>query len=383
MTVAVRPPIALRRARIAAGVVFLVHGAAAGSFATRIPWIRDHLGLGSAALGLALVMPAIGALVTMPISGVLVHRRSGREVTRVLLGAACLALALPALAPGLASLCVLLALFGAAQGMADVAMNTQAVQVQERAGRSILSGLHGIWSLGALVGSGVGVVATRAEVGAPAHLALMAAALLVVGQLGAARLPAAEPVEPAVRAQRRRRPSWTVVLIGIIGFASIFGEAAAADWSGVYLRDVVGSSAPAAAAAYSAFACAMTIGRLLGDRLVDRFGGAACVRLSGVVGASGALLVALARAPGPAIAGFALIGAGVAIVVPLAFAAGGRSTEQAGHGVAGVATIAYGAGLSAPGAIGLLAELTSLSAAFAMVAVLLALITLGAAVLAR
>jgi predicted MFS family arabinose efflux permease len=373
----------LRSARVAVGAIFLVHGAVVGSFATRIPSIRDRLDLSPGSLGLALLVPALGAMLAMPVAGSLVHRFSGRATTRILLGAWCLALALPALAPGLAALCLLLTIYGAAGGMADVAMNTQAVQIEERYGRSIMSGLHGLWSVGGFVGAGIGVLAAHADIDARVHLAVMAVVLLAAGQLAAARLPEApatahaEADEPPLFA----RPTRAVLLIGLVGFCAVFGEGAATDWCALYLRDVVHSSAATAAAAYSAYAATMAAGRLAGDAIVRRLGAVRAVRISGVVAAGGALLVVVARSPGPAIAGFALIGMGVAVVVPLAFAAGGRAAPQAGHGIAGVATIAYGAGLAAPGIIGGIADVTSLSASFVVVAALSVLVTVGAGVL--
>jgi MFS family permease len=379
----VETPSALRSARVAVGAIFLVHGAVVGNFATRIPWLRDRLDLGPGALGIALLLPALGAMLAMPLAGSLVHRFSGRAATRILLSAWCLTLALPALAPSLAVLCLLLAIYGAAGGMADVAMNTQAVQIEDGYGRSIMSGLHGMWSIGGFVGSGIGVLAAHAGVDARVHLAVVALVLLAIGQIAAARLPEAPAAvhADAEEPPRFARPSRAVLLIGLVGFGAAFGEGAATDWSAVYLRDVVHSSAAIAAAAYSAYAATMAAGRLAGDAIVRRLGVVRAVRISGLVAAAGALLVVVARAPAPAIAGFSLIGIGVAVVVPLAFAAGGRAAAQPGHGIAGVATIAYGSGLAAPGIIGGIADLSSLSASFAVVAALSVLVTVGAAAL--
>src|SRR3954452_8080907 len=125
MIAAATNSVACCRAWLAVATTFAVHGAVNGSFATRIPWIRDRLGLSAGALGLALLMPAAGALLAMPVAGVLVHRVSGRAVTRVLIGAFACTLVLPALAPGLVWLALALLVFGAVAGMADVAMNTQ------------------------------------------------------------------------------------------------------------------------------------------------------------------------------------------------------------------------------------------------------------------
>jgi MFS family permease len=370
----------LRRAHVATGVVFAVHGAANGSFATRIPWVRDRLGLSAAALGLALLMPALGALLAMPIAGVLVHRFSGRAVTQVLIGGCCGALALPALAPGLVWLCLALVVFGAAAGMADVAMNTQGALVEQRAGRSIMSGLHGLWSVGGMAGSAVGVLAAHANLDARVHLTAMALALLVVGQVASRRLLAAPPAA-AGAGPRLAWPTRPVLLIGLVGFCAVFAEGASADWCAVYLRDVMGTSPATAAAAFTSFASAMAAGRLLGDRVVARLGTVATVRAGGALATAGALVVVVSRTPLLGILGFALLGLGIAVVVPLAFAAGGRAVPHAGQGIAAVATIAYGAGLAGPGAIGAIAQASSLPSAFVVVAILTALFTLGAGAL--
>jgi fucose permease len=376
-----------RREYAAVAVMFAVHGAANGSFATRIPWIRDRLGLSAGALGLALLMPALGALVAMPITGTLVHRRNGRTVTRVLIGGFAVALALPALAPAYGWLLLAMLVFGAVAGMADVAMNTQGLMVEERAGRPLMSGLHGVWSLGAMAGSAIGVVAAHADLDARVHLGAMALLLVVVSQVAARRLPVADAARDAGHAAsdppRLAWPTRPVLLIGLVGFCAVFAEGASADWCAVYLRDVMGTSPATAAAAYTGFAFAMASGRLVGDRVVARLGPVRTVRAGSVAATAGALLVVIARTPLLGIPGFALIGLGIAVVVPLAFAAGGRAVPHAGQGIAAVATVAYGAGLAAPGTIGAIAQVSSLPAAFVVVATLTALFGLGAGTLAR
>ncbi|HEY6760880.1 MAG TPA: MFS transporter [Baekduia sp.] len=365
--------------------LFAVHGAANGAFATRIPWIRDHLGLSAGALGLALLMPALGALVAMPITGTLVHRFDGRTVARVLIGAFALALALPALAPSYAWLLVAMLVFGATAGMADIAMNTLGLGLEERAGRPLMSGLHGAWSVGGLAGAALGVLATRGHVDARTHLGAMALVLLVVSLVAGRRLPRAATASTSsahADPPRLAWPSRPVLLIGLVGFCAVFAEGASADWCAVYLRDVVGTSAATAAAAYAAFAGAMAAGRLVGDRVVAWIGVVPTVRAGSLAATAGALLVVVARTPLLGIPGFALIGVGIAVVVPLAFAAGGRAVPHAGQGIAAVATVAYGAGLAAPGTIGGIAQLSSLPAAFVVVAVLTALFGLGAGALA-
>lgn len=379
----------LRRQRRAIAAVFAVHGAVMGTFAARIPSMAEHLHLGAGALGLALFMPAVGSMTIMPFTGRAIHRLGPRVALRVLLGAYCVLLALPPLMPSLALFCVALVVFGAAAGTSDVAMNAQGSALEHRMGTSIMSSLHGMWSIGGFVAAAIATVATRFDVGAPVHLVVMALVLLVCGQLAVRTLPAlgaggvAEPVERP----RFRLPVGIVLVIALVGFCAVFGEVAGSDWSAVYMRTVMHSDAATAAATYGVFAGLMAFGRLTGDRVVRRFGAAATVRVGALVGTIGAILVALGLTTAVTILGFALVGIGVATVVPLAFAAAGRIGAEngpaaAGNAIAGVATIAYGAGLAAPGVIGGIASLTSLTWSFAFVATLIAIIVFAGRALA-
>ncbi|GAA2405749.1 MFS transporter [Streptomyces glaucosporus] len=370
------------RARRAVAVVFTVHGAVSGSFATRIPWIREHLDLGTGRLGLALVFATLGAAASMPLSARLAHRHGPRAALRVLVALCCAGLALPALAPGFGWLCGALFLFGAGLGITDVAMNAHAVQVEERMGRSVMSGLHGMWSVGALLGGGAGALAAHAALDARVHLALAAPVLAAAGVVAAGRTldvragPAQE--EPPHFALPRRG----VLAIGVIGFLAVFAEGASMDWAGIHLRDSTGASPGLAATAYTAFACTMAAARLAGDAVVRRLGPVRTVRIGGLLAVAGGVLVATASGPAAGIAGFALIGVGIAVVVPLCFAAAGRSESAApGRAIAGVATLAYASGLAAPAAVGWIAEFTSLSVSFGLVTVLLCGLVLGAGVL--
>ena len=377
----------LARARVAVSAVFAIHGAVVGSFATRIPWIAERLHVDPGALGLALIAPAVGSIATMPLAARLVHRYRGRPLTRILILAWCGSLALPALAPNLPVLFLSLLVYGAAAGMADVAMNAQGVVVEQRYGRSIMSGLHGMWSVGGLVGSAAGALAAHRGVDARLHLAVVAAVLAVLGWLAGWALldtraeSVAGPEGPGERPPLFALPSRAVLLIGLVGFCGVFAEGASGDWSAVYLTNVTSADPGLAALAYTGFALAMTAGRLAGDWVVRRIGPVACVRYGGLTACAGGVLVLVSRTPAPAVAGFALVGVGVAVVVPLVFAAAGRAEANPGHAIAAVATIAYGSGLAAPGIIGGIAHLFSLPVAFGVVTALCLAMAVGASVL--
>ncbi|MFF3290234.1 MFS transporter [Streptomyces sp. NPDC003023] len=371
----------LRRARFAVAAVFCVHGAVTGSFATRIPWIQDHAGVSAGQLGLALAFPALGASVAMPLAGAVSHRFGARAALRALLALWTLSLVLPAFAPNLLTLCAALFVYGATSGMSDVAMNALGVETENRLDRSIMSGLHGMWSAGALIGSAGGTLAAHLGSDARLHHSLAAVTLTVLGLIacqGVLDLRSSAEEEPP---PRFALPPKSALVIGAIGFCAVFAEGASLDWSAVYLRDVLDTSPGLAAASTTAFALTMAVARLAGDRIVDRFGPVRTVRVGGVLATIGGLLVVTAPHPAVAMGGFALIGFGVAVVVPLAFAAAGRSGPNPSQAIAGVATITYTSGLIAPSAIGAVADATSLVVSFGLVTALALGLVLGAGVL--
>ncbi|MEU1895251.1 MFS transporter [Streptomyces pristinaespiralis] len=374
-------PQRLKRARFAVAAVFCVHGAVTGSFATRIPWIQDHAGVGAGQLGLALAFPALGASVAMPLAGAVSHRLGARSALRVLLALWTLSLVLPAFAPNLFTLCAALFVYGATSGMSDVAMNALGVETENRLDRSIMSGLHGMWSAGALIGSAGGTLAAHLGSDARLHHTLAALTLTALGLIacqGVLDLHSSADEEPP---PRFALPPKSALVIGAVGFCAVFAEGASLDWSAVYLRDVLDTSPGLAAASTTAFALTMAVARLAGDRIVDRFGPVRTVRVGGVTATLGGLLVVAAPHPALAMCGFALIGFGVAVVVPLAFAAAGRSGPNPSQAIAGVATITYTSGLIAPSAIGAVADVTSLVVSFALVTLLAFGLVLGAGVL--
>ncbi|MEV6287591.1 MFS transporter [Kribbella sp. NPDC051770] len=372
----------VRRARVAVAVVFCVHGSVTGSFATRVPWIQDHAGVSPGQLGLALAFPALGAALAMPLAARVSHRFGSRTALRGLLALWTLALILPSLAPNLPALCGALLVYGATAGMADVAMNALGVEVEHRLEKSIMSGLHGMWSVGALIGSGIGTVAAHLDVNAQLHHLVMAGVLTVLGAIACQYVLNLRPTEEEEAPPRFALPPKSALLIGAVGFCAVFAEGASLDWSAVYLEDVLTTSAGVAAGATTGFALTMAIARLVGDAVVDRFGAVPTVRVSGVIATLGGVLVVLAPHPVVAMTGFGLLGLGIAVVVPLAFAAAGKSGPNPSQAIAGVATVTYASGLVAPSIIGGIAQASSLTLSFIVVTVLATGLALFAPVLA-
>lgn len=372
---------AVRRARFAIAAVFCVHGAVTGSFATRVPWIQEHAGVSAGQLGLALAFPAVGGSLAMPMAGAVGHRFGARPALRVLLALWTLALVLPALAPSLLTLCFALFVYGATAGMSDVVMNALGVETERRLGRSIMSGLHGMWSVGALVGSVGGTVAAHLGADARLHHTLAALVLTALGLAVSRHVLDARTAPDAEAPPRFALPPRSAVLIGAVAFCAVFAEGASLDWSAVYLRDVLDTSPGLAAATTTAFALTMALARLVGDAVVNRFGSVRTVRAGGLLATAGGALVVAAPAPAWALAGFGMIGFGIAVVVPLAFAAAARSGAVPAQAIAGVATITYTASLIAPSLVGGIADLTSLTFSFALVAALTVGLTAGASLL--
>jgi predicted MFS family arabinose efflux permease len=337
--------------------------------------------VGVGRLGLGLLMVGIGALLAMPFSGRLAHRYALRPLVTVTIVAWCAALVLPGLPTTLVLLCVALFVFGAAAGLADMAMNAEGVLVEKAFGMSVMSSFHGFWSAGVLVGSAVSALSSHAGIDARLQFAVEALVLAAIGAAAAQLLlddpSRAETAPPPTFAL----PTRPVLVIGLVGLCSVFAEQAGTDWSALYVRNELGGSAATAALAVSAFAVAMASVRLVGDRVIRRLGPVRSVRLSGACAAVGAVAVVIAPSPAFGLAAFALLGIGCAVVVPIVFAAAGRVGPSPARSIAGVAGIAYAAGLAAPGVIGGVASATSLTASFVLVAVLVAIITLAAGVL--
>jgi hypothetical protein len=298
---------------------------------------------------------------------------------------------------------VTLGLVGATSGLLDVAMNAHGALVERGYGRSIMASLHGLWSVGGLLGAVTGGLAARAGWSPARHFAVAALCLGATVVVGTRRLlPAAAdaaptgpvPAAPGAPVQGPGGPRedgstpgrgsgvpWSapLLVLGVVGFSSFFGEGSAHDWSAIYLHDVLDTSAGMAAAGFGAFSLAMAAVRFAGDRLSARFGPVRLVRASGLVAATGFGLGLLAHQPLAGVAGFALLGAGLACVVPVTFSAAGHlGGGLAGVAISRVAAISYLATFVGPPVIGLVADLTSLTVALAIPVALAGVVALCA-----
>ena len=361
--------ITLRRARLTVSSLFLLHGLIYASWVSRIAAVQAGLQLSSATLGLALAGLGLGSLISMPFTGWLIARRGSKPVCSVSSIAFSAALALPGVAPSAWGLGLALTVFGAAAGAMDVSMNAQAVELERRYGRPVMSSFHALFSLGGMAGSGLSAWMAARGVSPRVHFGFAAAAFtlctvaIIAGLLH-------EPPPPAIPG----RPRLTISprLAGLAGLAICLqlSEGAMADWSSVYLRTSVQSTPGVAALGYAAFSATMAAGRLFGDGLTLRFGRARLVRYGTLLAAAGlAAALVIGTVPG-ALAGFACVGAGFSVVIPLVFGAAGRLENSTGPGLAAITTVGYLGLLTGPVIIGFTAGRFTLRAAMGILVVL-------------
>jgi MFS family permease len=362
-----------RRARRAVTAIFLLNGLLFGSWAARIPAIRDRLALSDGELGLALAFLPIGAIIAMPLAGALAARAGSRRATRLAFALACATIGVVALAPSFAAFAALAFTVGIGMGMLDVSMNVHGVTVERRYGRPILSSFHAAFSLGGLAGAALGALAAGAGLDVRVHLALAAGVCGAVGLAWSRRfLPGSADATPAqdpvfVRPPRRL---WA---LGALAFACLLIEGASADWSGVYIKDELGTGPGLAALGFTAFSVTMTLGRIFGDRLVTRFGSARLVRAGGFLAALGFGCALVASSPAAALVGFACLGAGMSSVIPIVFRTAGQVPGIASSvALSAVSSVGYLGFVAGPPAIGGIAELVGLPGALGVLVVLAA-----------
>jgi MFS family permease len=366
--------------RVAVSAAFLIHATVSGTWAPRLPAIKESLELSDGELGTALVGLAIGLLIGTRVAGAPVDRFGSRPVMRAGFPLLAATLLLPGLADSLIALFLSLLVLGLASGALDVAMNAQGIEVERHVRRPILSGLHGLWSVG--LGIGAGLAALAAAIGAEPleHFAVVAGVLALVSVVFLRGLLAAQTAHPGAP-DPPADVHWTpaLLLLGVIAFCSFVGEGSASDWSAVYMTQELSASPALGAVAFAAFAVTMAIARFVADPLRGRLGNLALVRGGSLIAAAGLGLALLVHEPAAAIAGFALLGLGLAPVVPIAFSAAGDLDPRAtGRLVGRVATLGYVGSVAGPIMIGWLAEATSLRAALGLVVLLSLLIAVSA-----
>jgi MFS family permease len=350
-----------------ATAVFFLNGLTLSTYIVRIPTTKVVYHLTDGQLGALGVMFAVAALASMQAVGVLVARVGSRPVLRVSLVVMPVLLALIGRVHGAAALGAVLAVFGAVHGTTDAAMNAHAVAAERRAGRPILNGCHGAWSVSAVLASLITAGLAHAGVSLTVHLTGVAIALLAGGlALGPHLLPASVDRHHGPHLVRERvdwRAGWsrTTVALGLTGTALMVCEGAVLGWGAVFLHDIRGASLSVAAGTVTAYTAGQTGGRLIGDRLAARYGRGPVFRAGALVAAVGLAIAAASPRPAAAVAGFLVVGLGNSVLLPLTFSAvaqtGGPRTATI---VARFTTFTYAGILLGPALIGAVAELVGL-----------------------
>ncbi|MEU0966124.1 MFS transporter [Streptomyces sp. NPDC005917] len=371
---------ALTRLRVAITALFAMDGFVFAGWVVRIPDIKHQTHASVGTLGLALLGVSAGAVITMTLTGRLCRRYGSHPVTLVCAVLLSLSVALPPLTHSVAALGAVLLVFGAAYGGLNVAFNSAAVDLVAALGRPIMPSFHAAFSLGGMIGAGLGGLVADSLSPTRHLLALTVIGLLVTAVTAHTLLRYDTPAPHAERhhdsAPRRldTRTRRMVIVFGLIALCTAYGEGAMADWGALHLRQDLDASPGLAAAGYTCFALAMTVGRASGTRLLERLGRSRTVIFGGSTAAAGMLLGSLAPWIWATLLGFAITGLGLANLFPVAVERAGALAGPSG--VATASTLGYGGMLLGPPAIGFMADWTSLPTALTSVAVLAGTATL-------
>ncbi|UQX87668.1 MFS transporter [Jatrophihabitans telluris] len=352
-----RPSRSLRHARLATALTFAFNGFLYAAWVPHIPEVKAHLGLSDAALGLALLGPGIGSLLSMGLIGRATTRWGSGPVTTVMAFATYLVIIGPGLAFNLPTLFLALVGWGVVTGGLDVAMNAQAVQIEKSYRRPIMSSFHAFWSIGTVVGTGVGSVGAGLHVTLATQQATLAVILTAVTVWSMRQFVGDHVAEE--QAEGSRVFEWRLVLLGLAGVCALLAEGSAADWSPVYLRDDLHVAAGHTGIAFLAFTIMMTIGRTIGDRVVLALGRTRSVALLAVIGSIGMSLGLIADTLVVSSIGFACLGFGLSIMVPVFFSTAADGPGAAGPKLAVVSSFSYCGFLLGPAALGPLASASS------------------------
>ena len=357
-----------RLEQVATRIAFFIAGFGVAAWAPLVPFAKARTGIGDDTLGLLLLCLGMGSMVTMPLAGALAARVGCRLVIAASAVLLCLTLPLLATLSSLPLLLPVLFVFGAGVGAIDVSVNIQAIIVERASGRPMMSGFHGLFSLGGIVGA-ASMTALLSAGASPLAATLCAATVIVVALAVAVAhlLPYGSQRDGPAFAL----PRGVVLFIGILCFIVFLAEGAVLDWSAVFLTSVRGMEPSHAGLGYAVFASAMTAGRLTGDGIVARFGDRRVIIFGGLCAAAGFAATWLPYREA-ALLGFVLVGVGCANIVPVLFTGVGRQTIMPENvAVPAITTLGYAGILVGPAAIGVMAHATGLATAFLLLAILL------------
>ena len=369
---AARPssPPAVAGASIALRTQFFVMGVLFATWGVHVPIVKAHYGLGEQSLALAMLASGVGALAALAYAGRIVGRFGPRVIASVMGCISCAAIASLEISTAYAVLLVVMLVFGSFGSLFDVSLSAEASEIERLTGKPLMSGFHGMFSLGGMAGASLGSVAPALGLTAQGHL-LLATGLSAIAVLIAGR--AMLPVPEQHDAEEKRPlslPRGPLLLLGVLAAMGLVAEGAIYDWSVLFMKQERASTASTAALAYAAFSAAMAAGRFGGDWVRARMAPRRLLRASGVLAAAGMALTLAAPSPTVGLVGFALVGLGLSNVVPMLFSAASQVPGVSpAHGIAAVSGVGYLGMMAGPPLIGLVAEHSSLTAGLLVVVV--------------
>jgi MFS family permease len=375
-----RPSSSLQQAYIAVAISFFISGAACSTWLTRIPPIQEHLNIGTGLLGIAFLCLSLGSIAGMKIAGQLAVKVGSKRLIVWATAFMCLTMPVPGIASNFIVLCLSILFFGICLGTVNILMNTLAIELEGQLSRPIMSSMHGLHSIGTMIGAMAGSLMSLLRIEPWMHFSLAAvifAATIPLSQKWLTAIAENTDGRSKVKTNSAGKTAMTPYLmtLGLIAFCSCWSEGIMADWSGVYFRSVLHTSFEVASYGFVGCCITMSAGRMIGDWLLKRLGPTLLVRGGTAIALTGLILSLSFRQVWVAIAGFSLIGLGLANIVPIAFrAAGNAPNANASESLAMVATISYFSFLIGPPIVGFVAQYYGLRIALAIAIPLLVMI---------
>jgi MFS family permease len=358
------------QARIATNILFFLNGMSFASWASRIPDVKDFLKLGDAALGSVLFAMPIGSLSALPVAGVIISKFGSRKIAIFSMLFYFISMPLLGHATSTIQLAIALFLFGFGGDMLNISMNVQAVNVEKIQQRSFMSSFHAVFSIGFMIGAGLGGLIANENISVFNHLAFMGTADLLFGILIYRYLVKSD--QQSDKAQPLfALPDRGLILLGIIAFCGMLSEGAMADWSTLYYKKVLNNSRGFATAGFTAFSVMMVVGRIFGDKIVQKFGLRKTLLINCLIVFLGMFVALIFVNPVSVVIGFGITGLGLSTIVPLIYSEAGHSkTMSAGVALAAITTVGMGGFLLGPVLIGFLSEFSSLRIALSSLIIL-------------
>lgn len=357
------------RSRWAIGSAFFLHGLCFSSWGARIPSIQQNLNLSEVQLGSVLFALPVGSIISMPIATWIVHHYGSRLALAIAITLYSMMLVTIGFATTPLQLALLLVIFGCCSNTVNVSVNTQAVTVESLLGKSVMSSLHGLWSLAGFAGAAIGAVMIGMNIILPIHFGIICS-LVILGVILNQKYFLPDSKKNEEKTPLFSIPDKTLMGLGLIAFCSMICEGAMFDWSGVYFRKVIEADSNWIGAGYAAFMSTMAGTRFFADHLITKLGINKVLKTCGLLTASGLLIAVISPTLIAGIIGFFLVGAGTSAVVPLVFSEAGKKSNNPSSSIAAVSTIGFIGFLVGPPFIGWIAGISSLRFSFSLIALM-------------